>query len=285
MSKSVDTLVADIDKLFVEGHDCDPQRTAALGQQIAEIVAHRLAEPKSEEVRDPLRISNLGKRDRQLWYAKHRPDISERLSPATLRKFLFGDIWEHILLFLCKESGHEVTHEQELVHVDGVPGHTDCVIDGVVVDAKTASPYGFQKFKDGSLRENDSFGYMEQLAGYSEALGRLDGAFLAVDKVSGKLTLLQIPRAELEGLKITERTARMREILESPTPPDCDCGTVDFGESGNEVLSVNGSYCPCKFDCWKDANDGIGLRTFLYSNGPKHFTKVTKEPKVLEVTF
>jgi hypothetical protein len=39
----------------------------------------------------------------------------------------------------------------------------DCIIDGEVVDVKTASGYGFRKFKDGTLPEEDTFGYMAQL--------------------------------------------------------------------------------------------------------------------------
>ena len=43
------------------------------------------------------------------------------------------------------------------------------------------------------------------------------------------------------------------------------------------------SYCQFKHSCWKEANEGRGLRTFLYSTGPKHFTHVEKEPRVAEI--
>ena len=286
LTPNIDTLVDDIYKLFAEGHTSDPRRVAELGADIAACIAARLEEPKHKgEPREQLRISNLGKGDRQLWYQKNRPDIDDGIGPKTRIKFLYGDLWERIMLFLAAEAGHEISHSQETVEVAGVVGHTDAVIDGVVVDTKSASPFGFKKFKYGTLKDDDSFGYMEQLAGYSEALGGLDGAFFAADKVSGELALLKVPRDELAALQIAERAANVRSVLESDETPDRCHTAKPQGESGNEVLNTNCSYCPYKFECWKDANDGQGLRTFLYSNGPTHFTRVEKEPKVLEITF
>jgi len=58
---------------------------------------------------------------------------------------------------------------------------------------------------------------------------------------------------------------------------------VPEGKSGNMKLGVNCSYCPHKVTCWDDANNGDGLRLFLYSNGPMWLTEVQKEPKVQEI--
>ena len=52
--------------------------------------------------------------------------------------------------------------------------------------------------------------------------------------------------------------------------------------SGNRKLSVECSYCSFKVDCWDDSNDGKGLRKFIYSNGPRWFTEIKKEPNVSE---
>jgi hypothetical protein len=75
-------------------------------------------------------------------------------------KFLYGDTLEVLLLFLAKESGHEVTHEQYEVEADGVKGHTDAVIDGVPVDCKSASPSAYAKFENGQFVFDDPFGYI-----------------------------------------------------------------------------------------------------------------------------
>ncbi|MCH7925728.1 MAG: hypothetical protein IIC51_09360, partial [Planctomycetes bacterium] len=45
-------------------------------------------------------------------------------------------------------------------------------------------------------------------------------------------------------------------------------------------LPIGCSYCPFKQDCYSDANDGKGLRTFLYFRGPTDFAVVKKEPNV-----
>ena len=65
----------------------------------------------------------------------------------------------------------------------------DCVIDGEVVDIKTASGFAFKKFRDGTLAEDDAFGYMAQLAGYEQAEGTKNGGFLALNKESGELAM------------------------------------------------------------------------------------------------
>ena len=43
-----------------------------------------------------------------------------------------------------------MTHEQAEAEVQGIKGSMDCKIDGVVTDVKSASTFGFKKFKDGS---------------------------------------------------------------------------------------------------------------------------------------
>lgn len=285
-NKTIDTLVPDIQGLFgVPSHEVDPKRAEALGHTIAQVVSQRLAEEDGSR-KGTLRMSNLGKGDRQIWYEVVSDVKTEPLSPDTKIKFLFGDVWEAIMLFLAKEAGHEVTHEQEEVVTDGVVGHMDAVIDGVVVDVKTASKYAFRKFKDGTLQDNDAFGYYEQLAGYSNALGNLPGAWLAVEKEQGHMALLPASAEELESLRIEDRIKHLKEVVANPEPPERCYPDEEMGKSGNRVLGVNCSYCPFKFHCWADANQGVGLRTFLYAKGPVHFTHIEKEPKdQYEVTF
>lgn len=229
-------------------------------------------------------MSNLGKPDRQLWYEFHDDGSKETLEPHTLLKFLIGDIYESVLLFLAKAAGHEVTQEQAEVEINGIKGHIDAVIDGHVVDVKSASTYAFKKFKYGTLADDDPFGYIDQIGGYSTALG-LPGAFLAGDKQNGHICLLQVPQQETEGLRIEERIEHLKEVVVSSEEPERCYDPVPDGLSGNLALAVGCSYCPHKFRCWADANGGVGVRTFLYSGGPKHLVEVVKEPKVPELTF
>lgn len=234
-------------------------------------------------------MSNIGKGARQLWYDK-RYGREEDLPPNTIFKFIYGDLIESLLLFLARMSGHNVTARQAEVVIDGVKGHIDADINGVTVDAKSTSTHAFRKFslpKDdpGGLIRNDAFGYVEQLAGYSKARNT-DGAWLAADKQNGHIAYLQLSKEELAAtVNVNERIAYLKAAVDSEEPPERCYSDEDEGASGNRVLGVNCSYCSHNKRCWSDTNGGLGLRTFLYSNGPKFFTKVAREPKVREVTF
>ena len=284
MTKTIDTLVDDILGLFKAPHSADERNVRHFADSLASIVAGRLAEDRSNEER-ALRMSNLGKRDRQLWYDLREGNLREDLPPDARIKFLFGDILEALLLFLAREAGHAVEDEQKEVEVNGVLGHIDAIIDGVVVDVKSASTFSFKKFRNNELAENDPFGYYEQLAGYATACGNLDGAFLAIDKTLGHITLLKVDKEELQKLKTSDRVDHLRAVLASDVPPDRCYKPVEHGSSGNMKLDIGCSYCSHKFHCWSDVNDGIGLRSFLYASGPVHLTKVVNEPKVNEITF
>ena len=63
------------------------------------------------------------------------------------------------------------------MEVEGVTGHQDCIIDGVVVDCKSASGVGFDKFKHNKLAEDDPFGYVAQISAYAEANGIMKQLF------------------------------------------------------------------------------------------------------------
>ena len=63
-------------------------------------------------------------------------------------KFLYGHILEELIILFSVLAGHEVTEAQKEVHVEGIKGHQDCKIDGVLVDCKSASLRGFDKFRD-----------------------------------------------------------------------------------------------------------------------------------------
>ena len=276
-------LVSDIYTAIKGGVEVTAEQAERFGKTLSDLVTDRLKERMEGERKFTLRMSNLGKGARQLWYSKHYGD-GEELSGKTLLKFLIGDIHEAVLLFLAEVSGHKVTEHQAEVSLGGIKGHIDADIDGVTVDVKSASPYSFKKFQDGSLVDNDAFGYIEQISGYSKARGTA-GAFLASDKVSGELTYLEFPKEDLAVFRIEDRIEYLKTALESESetePERCYSDEPD-GASGNRKLGVNCSYCSHKFRCWQDANGGLGLRVFNYSTGPRFLTNVAVEPKVYEI--
>ena len=239
------------------------------------------ARPSARNSEFSLRMSNIGRPTRQLWYAQNLPAESSKPSPATQIKFLYGHILEEILLMLVRVAGHTVTDEQKEVSVKGVKGHIDCKIDGEVVDVKTASKIAFNKFRDGRLREDDPFGYMSQLAGYEEAEKSSEGGFLVINKESGELCLYR--PEELDKPSINAQIQDVKKSLRLTTPPPRCYESVPEGKKGNMKLNRNCNYCSYKHECHKDANNGSGLRTFKYSHGLVHLTHVEAPPRVEEV--
>jgi hypothetical protein len=260
-------------------HEVSEENVEWAGELFKDLLRSRLKKQKPSG----LRFSNLGKKDRQIWYKVNEPEKAEKLRPQTSFKFLYGDMIEVLLLFLAKEAGHEVTHLQHEVEVDGVSGHTDAVIDGIPVDCKSASPYGYQKFADGGFVFDDPFGYVKQLSGYANALGVTDRAgFLVADKVHGDICFAEIDEYTIRGNKPEPRIAALRTVIDQPEPPGRCYPDRPSGKSGNRELGLNCSYCEFKDHCWADSNGGKGLRKFYYANGPKYLTRVVKEPNVSE---
>lgn len=286
IEKQIDTLVDDIYELLEKGSPSGTPTQQYL-DEFAEAVKQAAASYVTpREDRRTLRLSAIGKPDRKLYYDVRGSGAEpEKFKGNELFKFFYGHLIEAALIYLAKEAGHKVEDEQREVVLGGVVGHMDCKIDGVVTDVKSASTFSFRKFRDGTLEEDDAFGYMEQLAGYATADGTNEGAFLAADKTLGHIALLRVPKDKIEGLKIEDRIEYTKEMVKSDdVPPRC-YDPIPEGKSGNLALPAGCSYCSHKFKCWEDANGGVGLRTFLYSTGPKYLTHIEKEPNVMEVTF
>lgn len=285
---NIESLVDDIYGLFGAGAQAgdDDDRAAELllfrefGDNLHDVMESRFHVKREAGTR--LRMSNIGRPDRQLWYDINGKGEKEQLLPATLIKFSYGDMIEQMMLLYAKMAGHEVTNEQAEVECEGIKGHIDAIIDGVVVDVKSASSFSFQKFDSGALFEpgNDPFGYVAQLCGYIEALGLERGGFLAVDKTLGKICFCEIPAEVIARYKVRDRIAHIKAVVESPIIPARCYSEVPDGKSGNMKLGTGCSYCPHKFTCWADTNNGEGLKTYYYSTGPRYLTKVVREPKV-----
>ena len=284
---STDTLVSDIYRMIdtkdiPEGVPVE-QVINDFGENVKQILRNNITESTFD--RRKLRMSNIGKKDRQLWYS-YNGYKGEELMPHTRIKFLYGHLIEEMVLALTKLAGHDVTDEQKQAEVDGIKGSMDCKIDGVLTDVKSASPYGFKKFKDGSLINDDPFGYVDQIKGYAHSEGVTDVGWLVMDKTNGHLTYLKYDMADesqwywskLNFFSIEERIKNIKRVVKSDTPPERCYKPIADGKSGNMKLAVGCSYCAYKHECW-----GKDLRTFIYSTGPRYLTEVKFVPSVLEV--
>ena len=239
------------------------------------------ATPRSRDVDFTVRMSNVGKPSRQLWFEKRDPKGRSSVDGATQIKFLYGHVLEEIVLMLVRMAGHNVTDEQKEVKVNGITGHMDCKINGQVVDVKSASKFAFNKFMKGTLVDDDPFGYLGQLAGYEKAEGTDEGGFLVINKESGELCMY-CPD-DLDKPNIDTKINSLLNELKLDTPPEMCYNPTPDGKKGNMQLPKGCTWCKYKHECHKDANDGEGLRTFRYSTGYKYLTHVEVEPKVDEI--
>ena len=283
--KPLNTIVPDIYGLLENLSNGEPlpiteEALDATMASMKEAILH-WATPRPRDTDFTVRMSNVGKPSRQMWFEKRDPNGRGSVDGATQIKFLYGHILEEVVLMLVRMAGHNVTDEQKEVTVNGIVGHMDCKINGQVVDVKSASKFAFNKFMKGTLADDDPFGYLGQLAGYEKAEGTNEGGFLVINKESGELCMY-VPD-DLDKPNIDTKINTLLDELKLDTPPDlCYTPTPD-GKKGNMQLPKGCTWCKYKYECHKDANDGAGLRTFKYSTGYKYLTHVEAEPKVDEI--
>jgi hypothetical protein len=281
LSKTLDTLVDDIYRVVEGKGGWDATSTAFLSSSIAKVAEARFSQ---EQVpRDYLSLSGIGSPcDRKLWYKINQSQDSEPLRAEALGTFFYGDLLEALILSLAVAAGHRVEGMQDRVNVFGVSGQRDAVIDGVTVDVKSASKYGFEKFKNNNLREDDPFGYISQLSSYVYAgkddpivINKTEGAFLVVQKERFKLCLDKYDfTEELDGKE--QEIKRVQSLVVGPIPEDRISPVPQSKTSENTQLSTTCGYCDFRKVCWPEA------RTFLYSTGPVFLIDVVNEPRVTE---
>ena len=288
MSKTIHTLVDDIYRLM---ETKEAEKSVDVEAEIEKFGENMKTLMRTEfgrkRIRDnrTLRLSNIGRDDRVLWNVVNGTE-KEAIQPATYIKFMYGHLIEEMLLFLTRMAGHSVTDEQKVCEVEGIKGHMDCKIDGIVIDVKSASSFGFKKFKDGTLAMDDAFGYVDQIKAYAHACGETEFGWLAMDKANGHLAVLkydledtQAPIHEHIKGDIRERIKHVKEMVKGDEPTELCTETVPDGKSGNKKLGIKCSYCQYKKHCYPD------LRAFAYSYGPKFLSEVVNEPRVQEINL
>lgn len=282
MTKTIDTLVNDMENVILGLGGWDGAITKYLAETISKVAENRFSKP--QEPRGYLSLSALGDPcERSLWYKVNEADKGEPLDAAALGTFFYGDLLEAFIIAVVKAAGHKVEGEQERLDVHGVKGHRDLIIDGMTVDIKSASAYGFEKFANHNLREDDPFGYISQLSSYVYAgkddpkvVDKTRGAFLAVKKDRFKLALDIYDFTE-ELTSKEQEIERKKVIVAGPIPDTRIKPVPQSKTSPNYKLDTKCSYCQFRKLCWPEA------RTFIYSSGPVFLTKVEKEPNVPEI--
>lgn len=286
--KTIATLIPDMYEVIEGRGGWDKTISKFFGDWLAEKSHEKFSEP--QQARDWLGLSAVGKPcDREKWYIVNEPHKAAELGAETLGNFWWGDMLEAFAISLAMAAGHRVEGLQEPLDVFGIAGSGDCIIDGHVVDVKSASSYGFQKFQYHQLKgywkkdtwvpplEVDGFGYISQLSSYLHGYqndprvhDKENASFLVIKKDKFKLHL-DTYNLKDELLDKEREIEHAKQAVSGPMPPR-GFEDVPDGRSGNRMLGFHCGYCAFRRDCWP------GTRTFLYSNGPRHLTKVVKRP-------
>ena len=278
------------DSLSVEGG-------VDFGQRLTSHINGALYNKPRERKPNSLYASEIGKPcTRQLYYSRTIPEQAEEMRGATFYKFLYGNVIEEITLELAKQAGHKVEGEQQSFERKigdwSIRGRCDAIIDGHMVDVKSASKFAFQKYtKAGAVTsDNDSFGYRHQLHFYgSDEQAQWEGIpnafpenyFLFVSKELGNISLVgnDIGEGEYEADVEYKVNTLSKSLKDNVAPERCAEGTK-VEDNGNVSLKAVCSYCSFKKVCYGD-----DLRAYKYSTGPKYFVSVKKEPRVDEITI
>ncbi len=291
--KTIDTLSEDIYHVLdhTQDHESNTNWAEGAATRISEELVRASNKRDSPREKGKLWASDLGKKClRQHWYNFNAPEYGEKLEGHTKFKFLYGNLLEETVLYFAEEAGHTVEHLQATVehNVDDwtIRGRIDAVIDGVLVDVKSTSSYGYKRYKDGIDTTNDSFGYLEQLGFYNVFNGirpkPMDTGFVWIDKQNGHVTYTRTSTPDKKQLE-----GKARSIIEVVDKKEGQVArgyaTKPYGKSGNQSLDIGCSYCPFKVRCYKDANNGRGLRGFAYNHAPVWFTDIKREPNVPEI--
>jgi hypothetical protein len=290
--KSLVNLPADIYSLLDRGvkYTPDPLNLSSFGTNMAEHITSAMGEKNKPREHGKMWFSDLGEKcDRKNWYKWNDASAAESLPGAATFKFLYGNTLEEVVLLLARESGHSLGHLQARVEHTfpsgwRISGRVDATIDGVLVDVKSTSSYGYNKYvREGLNATNDSFGYRAQLSGYYQLGGHSawrtsDPAFLFIDKQNGHIGVVRIDPLPLEDIvNAGENISRTVEVKQDTSVPRAYVPKA-IGKSGNEGLGVECSYCPYKWKCWPD------LKGYAYSTGPVYLTKTIRRPDVPEIT-
>ena len=234
-----------------------------------------------------LRMSNIGKALCQLQMEKlhGQPGID----PI---RGLLGDIVEDLVLFLLHASPEiEVITELKpcilkLKNVD-LKGTLDVIlkVNGreEVYDIKSCSEFAFKKYLNASFEDftnNDAFGYVDQLFGYSVASKIRPGGWILVNKSSGEVKVISIPedyeRYQKQALinmqhrldNIDKEFVRSFEDIEEKFKKKA---------TGNRTLGTVCGFCEFKFRCWPGLKVLPALVSTAKNPGLKYYSHIDKK--------
>lgn len=225
-----------------------------------------------------LRMSNVGRPSCQLQMEAAGEQRSRNPYNHVI-KMLLGDATEAIMEVVLRAAGLNITGGKNQVEMDiegvKVKGENDIEIDNKVFDTKSSSPWAFtNKWTDfEGLRNDDPFGYVSQLVGYSLAQGKEPGGWIVVNKATGEVKIIevQMPESVVDETVSTMKTNVLKVSTKAPFEKCFEPETEKFRgkPTGSLRLSMTCSFCPYLNKCWPEAV--YKPQTGSQAQSPKYF--------------
>ena len=184
-------------------------------------------------------------------------------------KMLYGDMTEVIAVALLLAAGIEIVdlNKRVLLNTEAgdISGELDLIIrDGnsySLWDIKSASKFAFEKKFESyqALKDNDDFGYLEQLYGYTKA-ERTEtpdikaGGWIAINKESGEMKVVPADPDDEDKYttKINNTITKYLEADETNFERCLEDEPETFYRklTGNRKLHKTCTYCSFRYTCW-----------------------------------
>ena len=216
-------------------------------------------------------LSQIGKPFCQL----HANKLDWKQTPKTSSfkiKMTYGDMTEVIAVAILQAAGVNIfaLNQRTMLPTDegDLYGEFDLIIqddDGNLTmwDIKSASRYAFEnKFKSyEAMKEDDSFGYVSQLFGYTRAErmkyhGIEAGGWIAINKETGDMKVCAVnpDDEELYYNKIVDTIKRYKAADENNFQRNFDDVEETWYKkpTGNRKLASACTFCDYRYSCWPD---------------------------------
>lgn len=171
-----------------------------------------------------LRMSNIGRPTCQLQREKEGAE-KERMPYNHIMRMMIGDAVEVITEVLLKCAGANITGGKRKVSYPiadtEIQGENDIEIDNKIYDVKSCSPWAYDnKWCDGweGLAEDDSFGYIGQLIGYSRGVVPDMGGWIVINKSTGEVSVVEANPSDEEVRKRETEIADRIMTVEADAP-------------------------------------------------------------------
>ena len=223
---------------------------------------HRQFGSKNNRKEFGLRMSNIGKPTCQLWFEKNKPEEALPFPNNFVMNMMLGDIVEAVFKGLLRQAGVAYQDSKKVsmeLKIDSkIEGTYDIVIDDAVDDIKSASDWSYRNKFDSfdTLANGDAFGYVGQLAGYAQALGKRAGGWWVINKSNGNFKY--VPADGLDLSKEVDKLSSNLDVIESNEFKRCFESipeTFRGKPTGNRILGTTCSFCRFKHSCWTNLQE------------------------------